>query len=1048
MNEKQKKSSMHKLPLRTVQMVVISAFFLLSNLPLMAQSTVRVGGVVKSMSDDFPLIGVNVVQKGTNNGVITDVNGRYSLDVPVDADLEFTYIGFLPQQVKVAAGRTEYNITMTEDSQTLDEVIVVGYGTQKKSVVTAAISRVSGGDLDLATPTTVQGALKGKAAGIQITSNSGAPGGDSKVRIRGVGTVNDSDPLYVIDGMPSDNGINYLNPSDIESIEVLKDAASAAIYGARGANGVVLVTTKKGKSGKATFNYEFSYGFQNPEKQQGLMNGAEYQMIMNEMGKNSGRGENFYFPTPSKVNTNWQDVLTYNNAPIVNHRFSVSGGNDKNTYYASFGMIDQSGIYAKGHADYKRYNARLNYSNTLLDTKDRKWLNKVVFDAKVSYSYEKITGSNIDNSEAGGILASMNMLPPTESIYQDDPAVLAEYDRVYPNHVKDDNGRAYNIINMREIVNPLASMKVRNNQLRTPQIFNGNFSLNFDLLPGLSYRTNADFQWRFYSDRSVTPVYELNTDQKSATSNVYNGQEQSRTWQWENILKYDNSFGKHNLGVILGTTMSSKYSEKINGRRHDLNEVSIDKGYLDISGAPDGDPNARVNGTASDHKLVSVFGRLSYNYDEKYMAEFTIRRDGSSNFGRNNLYGIFPSVSAGWVFTQEKFLENRPSWFDFGKIRASWGQNGNESMDPFKYTSLIETGNYRAVINDIIMQGAKTTGYSNPNVKWETSEQTDLGIDLRFFGSLNVSVDWFSKKTRDMLFLKPLPDYSGFRDIWTNEGDVTNKGWEFDVSYRFKLGDVNMNVGANASYVQNKVTRQADSDIPVSIDGLGGGLGGAVTWRATGEPYGFFYGYMHDGIFQNEAEVAASKQENAKVGGIRWKDIDGKDGITGDDRTNIGNPIPDWSFGLNISGAWKALDFSLFFQGTQGNDIYKLYRRTNVTAANWDRAWLNRWRGEGTSNWYPQITEGMQNGADVVSSLYVEDGSYFRLKVLQLGYTLPSKITRKALISRLRLFVQGENLFTVTDYSGLDPEVGTRNGFDGGTYPQARVMSFGLNLTF
>lgn len=1047
MNEKPK-FSLHKLPLRTVQLAIISVFLLLGSLPLMAQSTMRVGGVVKSAADDFPLIGVNVVQKGTNNGVITDFDGRFSLNVPVGAELEFTYIGFLPQQLKVAAGRTEYNVIMTEDAQTLEEVVVVGYGTQKKSVVTAAIGRVSGGDLDLGTPTTVQGALKGKASGITIISNSGAPGGDSKVRVRGVGSVNDSDPLYVIDGMPSSNGINYLNPSDIESIEVLKDAASAAIYGARGANGVVLVTTKGGQSGKATFNYEFSYGFQNPTKKSDQLNGSEYQMIMNEMGKNSGRGDNFYFPTQSNVNTNWEDVLRYKDAPIVNHRFSASGGGDRSTYYVSFGIIDQSGIYAKNYADYRRYNARMNYTNTLLDTKDRSWLNKVTLGARVSYSHEKITGSNIGNSEAGGVLASMNMLPPTETVYQDDPDKLAEYARVYPNHVVDDNGRAYNIIDMREIVNPLASLKVRNNQLRTPQIFNGNFSLDFNLLPGLTFKTNADFEWKFNSDRRVTPAYELNTDQKNSASNVYNSQSQAHTWQWENLLRYNNSFGKHNLGVILGTTLLSSHNEYINGTRYDLNEIDMDKGYLDISGAPQGDSRAVLNGNAGDHKMVSVFGRLSYNYDEKYMAEFTIRRDGSSNFGRNNLYGVFPSVSAGWVFTQEKFMENRPSWFGFGKIRASWGQNGNENIGKFHYTSLVASGDRRAVINDIIMQGAKPTGYSNPNIKWETSEQTDIGIDLRFFGGLSITVDWFEKKTKDMLSYIPLPDYSGFKDIASNVGTVSNKGWEFDVSYRFKAGNVNMNIGANASHVKNVVTNLGDSDIPVSIDGLGGGLGGAVTWKANGEPFGYFYGYVHDGIFQNEAEVKASKQSDAQVGGIRWKDLDGVDGITGDDRTNIGNPIPDWTFGLNINAMWKEFDLSLFFQGTQGNDIYKLYRRTNVTKANWGNEWLGRWTGEGTSNWYPQIVEGGINGADKVSNLYVEDGSYFRLKVLQLGYTLPQNITRKALISKLRLFVQAENLFTITGYSGLDPEVGTRNGFDGGTYPQARTYSFGLNLTF
>ncbi len=1047
MNRKLNVSKSNSWPIasRIIACMVIVVFNCLS---ITAQNNIKIHGTVTSATDGSPLVGVNIVQKGTSYGSITDMDGNYSLTVPDGSELDVTYIGFITQHVKINRGKNVYDLNLVEDTKTLEEVVVVGYGVQKKSVITAAISRVNSNDLDLEKPTTVQNAMKGKVSGVQITSNSGAPGGDAKIRIRGIGTVNDSDPLYVIDGMPSSNGINYLNPSDIESIEILKDAASAAIYGARGANGVVLVNTKAGKSGKATFNYEFSYGIQNPSKKVDLMDSKEYQAMMNEMGSNAGRGNNFYFATPSSVDTDWQDAITYHNAPLVNHRFSVNGGNDHSSYYASFGIVSQSGIFAKGYADYQRYNARLNYSNTLLDTKSRNWLNKIVFGAKVSYSRSKYTGSNIGNSESGGLLSSINMLPPTEAIYQTDPDKLAEYDLVYPNHVTDDSGRVYNIINMREVVNPLAMLKARNNQERIPQIFNGNFDLNFTLLPGLTFKTTADFEWGFNSDRSITPAYELNSDQKNASSSVYNSLSESYTWQWENMLQYNRAFGKHNIGALLGTTLSSNFYHDINGTRYDLIDFTMDKGFLDVSGAPEGDERARVHGGASDHKLASVFGRLSYNYDEKYMVEGTVRRDGSSNFGKNNQYAVFPSISAGWVVTRESFMTNRPSWFDFAKVRASWGQNGNENIGAFGYTSLIQTGDYRAVIDNKVMQGAKPSGYSNPNLKWETSEQTDLGIDFRLFQSFSLSIDYFDKKTKDMLCWVGLPDYAGYASILTNKGTVSNKGWEFDASYKFKVGEVNLGIGANASYVKNTVTDQGDSDIPVSIDGIGGGLGGAVTWRANGEPYGFFYGYVHDGIFQNQAEVDASKQENAQVGGIRWKDLDGKPGITGDDRTNIGNPNPDWTYGFTINADWKNFDFNAFFQGVQGNEIYRLYRRGNVTFGNWDKTWLNRWHGEGTSNWMPQIVEGGQNGTNDVSNLYVEDGSYLRLKVLQLGYTLPKSLTQKVFINRLRFFLQAENLFTLTKYKGYDPEVGTRNGFDGGTYPQARTWTMGVNVTF
>ncbi|MDR1406209.1 MAG: SusC/RagA family TonB-linked outer membrane protein, partial [Prevotellaceae bacterium] len=407
--------------------------------------TGEVRGTVTDAATGDALVGVSVVQKGTANAVVTDANGVFAINVPANAVLQFSYMGY--NTAEQVAQSAVLDVKLTEVVTALDEVIVVGYGVQKKSVVTAAISRITTDDLDLENPTTVQNALKGKVSGVQITSNSGQPGADAKIRIRGIGTVNDANPLYVIDGMPSSNGINYLNPSDIASIEILKDAASAAIYGSRGANGVVLVTTKSGKKGtKAQFDYEFSYGFQNMPKKSNLLGSADYQLLMNEMGANSGRGNNYYFPTPSTVNTDWQEELTYANAPLTNHRFSLSGGTERSTYYVSFGILEQSGIFAKGYADFSRYNARLNYTHTLLDTKERSWLNNISFGSRISYSHSKTTGSDIGNSEAGGTIASMNMLPPTEPIFQTDPAKLADYASIYPNHVTDGDGRVYNII--------------------------------------------------------------------------------------------------------------------------------------------------------------------------------------------------------------------------------------------------------------------------------------------------------------------------------------------------------------------------------------------------------------------------------------------------------------------------------------------------------------------------------------------------------------------------------------------------------------------------
>lgn len=1020
------------------------------------QDKITLHGKVTDTNGD-PLPGVTVLIKGSGKGTITNSDGIYILNNIEDEGvvIQFSFIGMKTQEI-VLGNQTTINVVMEEDAIGLDEVIAIGYGIQKKSVVTAAISRITTDELDVENPTNVQNAMKGKISGVQITSNSGQPGSDSKIYIRGIGTVNDASPLYIIDGMPSSNGINYLNPSDISSIEILKDAASAAIYGARGANGVVLVTTKSGSTNQqAVFNYEYTYGFQNPEKKINLLGSSDYQMLMNEMGKNSGRGDNFYFPTPSALNTNWQDVLTYHNAPIQNHKMSLSGGTEKSTYYASFSILDQSGIFAKGYSDFKRYNARLNVTNVLLDIEDRRWLNKIVFGAKASYNNSKTLGSSIGNSEANGVIASMNMLPPTEPVYQTDEAQIDLYKTIYPNYLTSPDGRVYNIINMREIVNPIASLQARNNSLSEPQIFTANLDLTFTMLPGLIYKTSADFEWSTGASRGYTPKYDLNTDQKSVDAYVWNSLNRGKVWQWENTLNYTKNVGKNNFVLLVGTSLQSGFWQWMSGTRYDPIDLSLDKSFLDISGAAAGDSRDRVSGSASDSKMQSFFGRLSYNYNEKYMLETTVRRDGSSNFGPNNKYGTFPSVSAGWVVSSEDFMERTSSWLNFMKLRASWGQNGNDRIGAFGYTTTIITGDYRAVIDNTVYQGARPSGYSNPNLKWETSEQTDLGLDLRFFnGSLSLTADYFNKTTKNMLFNLPLPDYAGYPSIRTNTGTVINKGLELETSYRFRIGEANFGVSANASYVKNEVTDQGDSNVPVSIDGIGGGLGGSVTWRANGYPYGFYYGYQSDGIFQNQEEVDAAIQDNAVVGGLRWKDNDNSGHIDGGDRVMIGKPNPDWIYGFSLNGDYMNFDLSVLFQGVQGNEIYKLYRRGNVTRGNFDEAWLGRWHGEGTSTKYPILYEGNitptggDTGANTVSDLYVEDGSYLRLKVFQLGYTLSSSLTKKVFISNLRFFVQGENLVTFTKYSGLDPEVGTRNGFDGGTYPQARTWTLGVNVTF
>ncbi len=1021
-------------------LLLAAVFFTVS---LSAQTSVVTGTVLDP--EDEPVAGAGVFVKGNSSkGVATDYDGKFSISANVGETLVFSFIGYNDVNYTVTGKDENIVVKFAESVNALDELVVVGYGVQKKSVLASSVSRVSSEDLDIGHPTNLQDALKGKVSGVSIISNSGQPGAGSKIRIRGISTINDSDPLYIVDGMPSENGIDNLNPSDIESVEILKDAASAAIYGARGSNGVVLVTTKEGKKGQAVLNYEFTYGIQNPSNKISLLGSEDYMMLINEQAANSGK--NPYFTSASKYNTDWQEVLQNKNAPIVNHRVSLSGGNDNSNYYISFGYVDQEGIYAKGYSDYSRYNIRAKYNNTVLDNKDRDWLNKITVGVNVSYSSSQTKGTDIGNSEASGLMASMNMLPPTEPVYQEDAAVLAQYAINYPNAVVAPNGKTYNIIDMREIVNPLADMQVNHNQTYNPQNFTGNIAINANLLPGLTFKTTYGVDLMVSSTKKVTPVYDLNTTNNNKTSYVNDTKWQGLNWQWENVLSYTKSFGKHNLGALLGTSMSSYSSSQIWGTDYNLLVVDIDKAFINTATASE--DQSKVGSSGYDHKLASFFGRINYNYDEKYLFEAVLRRDGSSNFGRKHQWGVFPSVSLGWVLTREDFMASRPSWFDFAKVRLSWGQNGNENIGSFAYTTMMSSG-HNAIIDGKSYTGMYPRGYANEDLKWETSEQFDAGIDFRLFNSaLAITMDVFQKKTKDMLLNKPIPLYTSFSSMTVNAGSVKNSGIEMEASYKFNTGDVFWTLGANASYLKNVVTDQGPDR--VGLNYIGGGLGGQVSYSESGRPYGFFYGYKTDGLFQTDEEAAASNQNvggTPHAGDIRFVDINNDGRIDGDDRTMIGDPNPDWIFGFNLNASWRNFDFSAYFQGMAGNDIYKFYRRPNVTLGNFETEWLDRWHGAGTSNKVPRLVEG-DNINDQISDYFVKDGSYLRFKVAQIGYTLPERLIRKVGVKNLRVFIQGENLLTFTGYTGYDPEVGTRDGLDGGTYPQARTFTAGVNIKF
>ncbi|MBW8334094.1 MAG: TonB-dependent receptor [Prolixibacteraceae bacterium] len=1034
---------------------------------------IQVKGVVTSADDGQPIPGVSVVVKGTTNGIITDFDGNYTLKVPGNSTLVYSFVGMKNQEIPVNM-RTVLDIVLASEFTGIDEVIVVGYGVQKKSVVTAAISRVTAEDLSKTSPSRVEDALKGKVSGVQITQSSGQPGSDSKVRIRGIGTVNNSEPLYIVDGMAVDGGIDYLNPVDIQSIEILKDAASAAIYGARAANGVVLVTTKSGTSGKTTISYDVSYGFQNPWKKKAVLNATEYMTVMNEAAINDGNNPRFSNEqiASAGAGTDWQDETFNYNAPVQSHQVSLNGGSDKVTYFLSMGYFDQEGIVGGdyGKSNFNRWSLRSNNTYNVFETTDRTFLNQLKVGANIGYSRTKSSGIET-NSEYGSVLGSALAFDPTVPVYATDPAsVLA----LHPYAVTDKNGNVFSTPpnGFQEIANPVGMLNAPSHSQGNADKFVSTFWAELDLMDGLKFKSSYGVDLAFWGNDGYTFPHFLATQGKSITqSSVNSNMNRGMTWQVENILTYSKTINeKHNLTFLLGQSAKEYKLRNLFGDDYDLLETDPSKANIDYAIA-DRDDERTAGGTGgfSSQTLASYFGRLDYNYAEKYIFQATVRRDGSSNFGPTNKWGIFPSLSVGWNIANESFLEDRPDWFTNLKLRGSWGKNGNERIGQFRYTSLMNGGqNYYFGSGDYstMQYGSSPSNISNPDVKWEESEQLDLGFESSFFkNSLTFGFDYFNKKTNGMLMDQPIPAYVGKGAPIANAGDMENWGLEFETGYKLKIRDLSVNINANASYLQNKLIKLGNASGEAIYENAGASGVGSYVKGMNNEVYPFFYGYKTNGIVQNQAqanEYNTTFGESAQPGDVMFQDIAGAfdangnaipDGaITDADKTKIGKGMPDWTFGLSLNAEWKGFDLSAFFQGSYGNDIFDFSQRGDITAMNRPSWILDRWIGEGTSNTIPRMTAVNPNRNWRSSDLYIKDGSYVRLKTLQFGYTLPETITKKASIQKLRMFVSADNLLTLTSYEGFDPEIAsggyTTIGIDRGIYPQARTISLGANISF
>ncbi len=1044
----------------------------------------------------LPVIGAAVMVEGTSIGTTVDLDGNFVIPnaVPADAVLVVSSIGYKTARIPVGGGNL--NIILEEDTEMLEETVVIGYGVQKKSVVTAAISSITSDDLKSQSQTRIDNLLQGMTSGVTVTSPSGAPDAGSQVRIRGIGSTNNSEPLYIIDGFAVSGGIDYLNPNDIERIEVLKDAASGAVYGARAANGVILVTTKQGTKGKTQVTYDFSYGLQNPWRKPSVLNATEYAIMMNEGYINAGQAPVYDDPYSLGEGTDWVDAIFNYNAPTMKHDLNISGGNEKMTYSTSAGYLTREGTIGGnyGRSNYDRFTVRQALNATLFDNSaERNWLNKMTFNTSVSYAHINSTGIN-NNSEFGSPLGSALGMAPTLGIYAT-PEEEESYKTLYPDGydyiLRDAAGRAYSIVDgviYNEQSNPLAMLSLPGTKYDTDK-FIANAAGELQLWDGLKFRSSIGIDLAFWGNHGYNPQYFLsskNFNYNTVTnSEVYDkdgnksivsklnyaesaSQEMNRSlrWQVENVLTYDKTFGAHSIAAVLGQSAIRSTSSNVGASARGL-MYPYDEWKITVNNTLGKDSEGNRNGWGSwnsiAYSLLSYFGRISYNYDERYMAEVTMRADASSNFGPNNKWGYFPSVSLGWNVKNESFLKDVPA-ISMLKLRGSWGINGNDQIGSFRYAVYMNSGNNYVFGSggagtEANITGAKPNGLANPNVKWEQSIQTDIGVDMGFLGNrLTFTADYYNKVTSGMLMDMQVPSYAGDSAPVGNVGTMSNAGVEMDLGYRETLGDFSWHASLNATYNKNTLTKLGDD--ASFLSGSSHKIG-TLTRGVVGMPFPYFYGHKTDGIFQNAAEVAAYVnkdgvllQPNAQPGDVRFVDVDGDGDIDDDDRTYIGKGTPDWSFGLNIGFEWKGLDFNMLLQGTVGNQVFNVTRRTDLYYINLPKTILNRWTGEGTSDSQPRFVFDSPNQNYRASDLWVEDASFLRARNVQLGYTLPQKWTQKIAVQRLRFYVQAENLFTLTKYTGCDPEVTGGNGFssdlgvDRGVYPQSRTFSVGVNLNF
>jgi TonB-dependent starch-binding outer membrane protein SusC len=1018
---------------------------------------VTVSGTVKD-ENGLPVPGVSIVVKDTTTGTTTDIDGNYQVNAPSTGTLVFTYISYTTKEVAVN-GQSSINVQLEPSQEVLDQVVVVGYGTQKKTVATGAISSIKADQLQNMPVTNIGQSLQGRVSGVTIFQNSGQPGSGATIRVRGVTSFESGQsPLWVVDGVIIDNGgIGVVNQADIESIDVLKDAASTAIYGTRGANGVILVTTKKGKSGKLSVNYNGFAGFSGPSRKLDLLNAEQYATLRNEAYTNGYDGQTAFslpFANPSAYGkgTNWQDVIFNDNAQRSQHEFSLSGGTEKSMFYASFSMTDQEGIVTSKISQYNRKTYRLNSDHNVT-----KWL-KV--GQTLTYTNEKNIGLGNTNGEFGGPLASAINLDPTTPAIVTDPSGLpntADYGQTYA--LKDPNGNYYGISPyvQQEMTNPLAYIQTRLGNYSWADNFIGSAYAEITPIEGLKFRTQVSGKLSYYGDESFTPQSYLGPNSNTARNSLFRSSNRGQVWNVENTISYSKLIGDHNFTVLIGqgayknNILRGQWTRYYNQPTNDYRDASFSWPTI-------ADDIQAASWTNTPITLSSLFARVNYDYKEKYLLTGIIRRDGSSNFGSNNKYGVFPSFSLGWVPTKEDFWKENNA-VNFLKIRGGYGVVGNDDIAQNAFLSVINGGyNYTIGNNGTVAIGNTLLRPSNPDLQWEETSMTNIGFDSTLFQDFSLTVEWYKKETTGMLQTVQIPGYVGASDgPRGNVASMKNTGVEFELGYRKKIGELNLTVNGNLSTLKNTVT-SVGPDREFNTGPTVQSFNYPITRSEVGSTYNGFYGFVTEGIFQNQSEINAYTssdgtviQPNAQPGDFRWADLNDDGQITADDRKFIGKPLPDFTYGITVNLAYKGFDLTVMGQGVAGNQIFQGLRRLDMINANWQTNALNRWTGEGTSNTYPRLStidNGNHNFSNP-STFYLQDGDYFRIKILQLGYSLPQSLIGEAGLDKVRIYATAENLLTFTKYTGYDPEIGGDvMGIDRGYYPQARSFMIGCNLQF